>query len=367
MRVPDSAATATVPGLRPESAEALLRVEGLRKTFRLPGSRLLRTPARELPAVVDVSFDVSRGETFGLVGESGSGKSTVARCILRLIEPSAGKVYFDGTDLGALGGADLRRMRRRMQIVFQESTASLDSRMSVGAIVEEPLVIHGIGTREERRRRMEEALSVVGIAPHQASRKPHAFSGGQRQRIGVARALVLSPELVVLDEPVSAVDVSIQAQVLNLLRDLQKQFRLTYVFIVHDLAVAEYFCDRLAVVYLGHIMELGGREALFRQPLHPYTVTLLSAVPVPDPAVERRRRRIVPRGETALLQTPLAGCPFRARCFLGHDREICREVAPPLVEHSAGHWAACHFPGEALSTASNTPRLAPATTHKGDA
>jgi oligopeptide/dipeptide ABC transporter ATP-binding protein len=289
---------------------------------------------------------VVRGETFGLVGESGCGKSTAARCILRLIEPTAGKVFFDGIDLAGLDRADLRRMRRRMQIVFQESTASLDSRMSVGAIVEEPLLIHRIGTREERRSRVEEALSAVGMTAGQASRKPHAFSGGQRQRIGVARALVLSPELVVLDEPVSAVDVSIQAQILNLLRDLQKRFHLTYVFIVHDLAVAEYFCDRLAVVYLGHVMELGDRETLFRQPLHPYTVTLLSAVPVPDPGIERRRRRIVLRGEASPLVGSLQGCPFRARCFVGRDREICAEVPPPLGEHGSGHWVACHFPGE---------------------
>ncbi len=187
---------------------------------------------------------------------------------------------------------------------------------------------------------------MVGITPEQMSRKPHAFSGGQRQRIGVARALVLNPELVVLDEPVSAVDVSIQAQVLNLLRDLQKRFHLTYVFIVHDLTVAEYFCDRLAVIYLGHVMELGDREALFRQPLHPYTLTLLSAVPVPDPAIERRRRRIVLRGEASPLGGTARGCPFRARCFVGHDRQICAEVAPPLGEQGAGHWVACHFPGE---------------------
>jgi peptide/nickel transport system ATP-binding protein/oligopeptide transport system ATP-binding protein len=233
-----------------------------------------------------------------------------------------------------------------MQIVFQDPYSSLDPRMSVRAIVEEGLVIHGIDSSAERDKRAREMLELVGITPAQMNRKPHEFSGGQRQRIGVARALVLHPELVVLDEPISALDVSIQAQVLNLLRRLQKQLGLTYVFIVHDLSVAEYFCDRVAVLYLGAVMELGDRETLFRQPFHPYTVSLLSAVPIPDPASERRRSRIVLTGEVAALGERPSGCRFRPRCPLGKDREICATDEPPLVERGPGHWAACHFPGE---------------------
>jgi oligopeptide/dipeptide ABC transporter ATP-binding protein len=316
-------------------------------------------------AVDAVSFDVLRGETFGLVGESGCGKSTVARCVLRLIEPSAGRVSFDGEDVLALSAPDLRRLRRRMQIVFQEATASLDSRMSVRALVQEPLEIHGIGSRPEQRQRVDEMLELVGITPMQSSRKPHAFSGGQRQRIGVARALVLNPDFVVLDEPVSAVDVSIQAQILNLFRDLQEGLQLTYLFIVHDLAVAEHFCDRLAVLYLGSVMELGSREALFRRPLHPYTVSLLSAVPIPDPAIEARRRRIILRGEALPAGVEEHGCPFRTRCPVGWDRELCAAERPPLSEREPDHWLACHFPGEIM--ANETPRNVvdpPATTTK---
>lgn len=334
-----------LPGLR-QDREALLRVEALSKTFVTGGSGLRRREPRQVDALVDVSFDVARGETFGLVGESGCGKSTAARCILRLQEPSGGRVSFDGIDLLALPPLELRRLRRRMQIVFQESTASLDPRMSVRSIVEEPLAIHSIGSREEQRERALEALGLVGITGEQAGRKPHAFSGGQRQRIGVARALVLHPELVVLDEPVSAVDVSIQAQILNLLRDLQQRLGLTYVFIVHDLAVAEYFCDRLAVLYLGRVMELGDRETLFHEPLHPYTVSLLSAVPIPDPGLESRRRRIVLRGDTADRGQQPAGCRFRPRCPVGRDRAECAAEQPSLRELRPGHWVSCHFPGE---------------------
>jgi oligopeptide transport system ATP-binding protein len=335
---------ALAPGVRETPEEALLWVDRIEKTFRYSGGS--RDGSDVIRAVDNVSFDVHTGETFGLVGESGCGKSTLARCILRLIAPTSGRVLLGGSDLFGLSGGDLRRARRRMQIVFQDPYASLDPRMSARAIVEEPLVIHGIGTRSERARQATEMLQLVGIMPEQMRRKPHEFSGGQRQRIGVARALVLHPELVILDEPISALDVSIQAQVLNLLRSLQEQLRLTYVFIVHDLAVAEYFCDRVAVLYLGAVVELAEREALFRRPLHPYTVSLLSAVPIPDPASERRRRRIVLRGELAPASVERKGCRFQPRCPLGRDREICSEEDPPLAEHAPRQWAACHFPGE---------------------
>ncbi|MHB8643681.1 MAG: ABC transporter ATP-binding protein [Gaiellaceae bacterium] len=342
------------PGVRPDAESSLLWVDRIEKTFRLGHARFGRT-SETLRAVDGVSFDVSRGETFGLVGESGCGKSTLARCILRLIAPTGGRALLDGVDLLSLSGDELRRMRRRMQIVFQDPYASLDPRMSVQAIVEEPLVIHGVG-RAERTERAVEMLELVGITPAQMRRKPHEFSGGQRQRIGVARALVLHPELVILDEPISALDVSIQAQVLNLLRSLQERLQLTYLFIIHDLAVAEYFCDRLAVLYLGTVVELGDRESLFHRPLHPYTVSLLSAIPIPDPASERRRQRIVLRGELTPISGESHGCRFQPRCPLGHDRAICGEQEPPLVEHAPGQWAACHFPGElAGSRPANTP------------
>jgi oligopeptide transport system ATP-binding protein len=330
------------PGVRGGPDEALLWVDKVAKTFKLGHGR--DTPA--IRAVDGVSFDVRKGETFGLVGESGCGKSTLARCILRLVQPTDGRVFLDGTDLLSLNAAEMRRVRRRMQIVFQDPYASLDPRMSARGIVEEPLVIHGIGDRAERQRHAAEMLELVGITPRQMTRKPHEFSGGQRQRIGVARALVLHPELVILDEPISALDVSIQAQVLNLLRRLQEQLHLTYVFIIHDLAVAEYFCDRVAVLYLGAVVELADREAIFRRPLHPYTVSLLSAVPIPDPASERRRRRIVLRGEVSQAAGERQGCRFRPRCPVGRDRDICRAQEPPLAEHVPGQWAACHFPGE---------------------
>jgi oligopeptide/dipeptide ABC transporter ATP-binding protein len=320
-------------------SDALLVVDELTQEF--PPARRHDAPLR---AVDGVSFEVRRGETFGVVGESGCGKSTLSRAILRLIEPTGGTVVFDGIDVRGLPQDELRRLRRRVQLVFQDPLGSLDPRMTAQAIVEEPLEIHGVGDRAERARRAAEMLELVGIPAAQHSRKPYAFSGGQRQRIGVARALVLEPDLVFLDEPISALDVSIQAQVLNLLRELQQRLGLTYVFIVHDLAVAEYFCDRVAVLYRGAIMELAPREAIFRDALHPYTASLLAAVPVPDP--ERRRERIVLRGDVAPLSAQAGGCRFRDRCPVGRDRAICAEQEPPLVAHREGHLAACHFPGE---------------------
>ncbi|WP_037410509.1 ABC transporter ATP-binding protein [Candidatus Solirubrobacter pratensis] len=321
--------------------DALLVVDDLVKEF--PAGRRSDAPVR---AVDGVSFTVRRGETFGVVGESGCGKSTLTRAILRLLEPTAGTVAFDGIDVRGLGTQELRRLRRRVQIVFQDPLGSLDPRMTARAIVEEPLEIHGIGDRVERARRASAMLELVGIPPAQHGRKPYAFSGGQRQRIGVARALVLEPDLVFLDEPISALDVSIQAQVLNLLRELQQRLGLTYVFIVHDLAVAEYFCDRVAVLYRGAVMELASSEAIFREPLHPYTSSLLSAVPIPDPEIERRRDRVVLRGDVTPLAPQAGGCRFRDRCPVGRDRAICAEQEPPLAEHRPGQLAACHFPGE---------------------
>jgi oligopeptide/dipeptide ABC transporter ATP-binding protein len=324
----------------------ILQAESLSKSFQVRSETRF---GRKYPVTVldDVSLSVRRGECFGLVGESGCGKSTLARCLLRLLEPTGGRTLFDGVDLATLTRNELRAIRRRMQFVFQDPYASLDPRMSAGAIVEEPLLVHEIGDQEERRRTVLEMLGDVGLTAEQAGRRPHAFSGGQRQRIGIARAFVLRPEVVVLDEPISALDVSVQAQVLNLLRRLQEQLGLTYVFISHDLAVAEYFCDRVAVLYLGQVMELADRETLFQKPLHPYSVSLLSAVPVPTVG-GRSRRANRPQliGEVASVSERPAGCPFEPRCPVGHGREVCREQRPALEEPAAGHQVACHFPGE---------------------
>jgi len=309
----------------------LLQVEGLRKTFSA-GGYIVR-------AVDSISITVARGESLGIVGESGCGKSTLARCILRLIEPTAGEVHFDGIDILALDPAAMRQMRRRMQIVFQDGSGALDPRMSARSLVEEPLAIHGLG-RSARRQAAEQMLALVGIPMQAADDVPARFSGGQRQRIGIARALVLKPDLLVLDEPVSAVDMSVQAQILNLLRDMQDRLHLTYLLIVHNLTVAEFFCDRVAVIYLGRIVEIATSVALARQALHPYTVSLFSGL--------RRegQERIVLRGEVSSLGgTPARGCPFQPRCPIGRHRELCSALAPPLAVVGSDHQVACHFPG----------------------
>jgi peptide/nickel transport system ATP-binding protein len=354
------------PGLRGGPDSALLWVDRLEKDFPTGRRRLLGGghSGEPLRAVDGVSFDVRAGETFGLVGESGCGKSTLARCILRLTQPTGGRVVYDGTDLETLGRGKVRALRRRMQIVFQDPYSSLDPRMTIRAIVEEPLVIHRLGGRSERRERVATMLELVGLTRQQAHRKPHEFSGGQRQRIALARALVLSPEFLILDEPVSALDVSIQAQVLNLLRSLRDELGLTYLFIVHDLAVAEYFCDRLAVLYLGAVMELGERETLFHTPLHPYTDALLSAVPVPDPAVANRKNRVVLRGDVVHFGSEVRGCRFRPRCPVGRNRDVCAAEEPPLDERGPGHWVACHFPGE-LAPPIDVTESPPPTTRRG--
>jgi len=324
----------------------LLVVENMTKEFPAQRRFLAGKASRPLLAVDHVSFSATRGETFGIVGESGCGKSTLTRAILRLIEPTSGHAYFDGIDLGSLDATALRAIRSRLQVVFQDPFSSLDPRMSIRDIVAEGLEIHGDGDRSECRLRAAEMLELVGIPPAVHGNRPDAFSGGQRQRVGVARALAMRPELVFLDEPISALDVSIQAQVLNLLRRLQLELGLTYVFIVHDLAIAEYFCDRVAVLYRGSIVETGARAQLFEAPLHPYTVALLSAVPEPDPKRSRHRQRIVLQGDVAPVHSDTVGCRFRARCPVGKDRALCATLSPPLQERVDAHQVACHFPGE---------------------
>jgi oligopeptide transport system ATP-binding protein len=291
-------------------------------------------------AVDGISFDVRAGETLGLVGESGCGKSTTGRTILQLYRATAGRIFFEGDDLVAMGGEELRRKRRRMQMIFQDPYASLNPRMSVGEIVGEPLDVHGIGVAKERDDQVARLLNLVGLNPMYAARFPHEFSGGQRQRIGIARSLALNPTLVVCDEPISALDVSIQAQVVNLLEDLQRELGLTYLFIAHDLSMVRHISDRVAVMYLGKLMELATRDELYHNPLHPYTQALMSAVPVPDPRVEEQRQRIILSGDPPSPANPPKGCVFHTRCPLALD--ICRKEMPVWREVSAGHWVYCH-------------------------
>jgi oligopeptide/dipeptide ABC transporter ATP-binding protein len=319
----------------------LVEVRGLVKHY--PVRRGLLQRQRGVVRAVDgVDLVVRRGECFALVGESGSGKTTVGRCAIRLVEPTAGTVRFDGEDLLALPPGELRRRRRRFQMVFQDPFGSLNPRMRIGRALAEPLAVHGLGRPEERRRRVAELLATVGLPADAAGRFPHEFSGGQRQRIGIARALATGPELLVADEPVSALDVSVRAQVVNLLSELQARLRLGLLFIAHDLALVEHLADRVAVMYLGRVVEEGPREAVFARPQHPYTVTLLASVPVPDPAV-RTARPAVP-DDPRDLAVELGGCPFEPRCPTARER--CARDAPRLVEVAPDHRVACHYPGE---------------------
>jgi peptide/nickel transport system ATP-binding protein len=333
--------TSGSPAAGSAGAESLLRVENLVKHFPIKRGLLSRTVG-QVRAVDGISFAIERGEVLGLVGESGCGKTTAGRCILRLIEPTSGSVRFEGREVTELSRRDLRALRREMQIVFQDPYSSLNPRLTVGSMLTEALTIHKLARGRAARDRVAELLRLVGLAPDHARRYPHEFSGGQRQRIGVARALAVSPKLIVADEPVSALDVSIQAQIINLLRDLQRKMGLTYLFIAHDLSVVEHISNRVAVMYLGKIVELATSEALYAEPRHPYTVSLLSAIPIPDP--RRRKQRIVLKGDVPSPAKPPSGCRFHPRCFMA--REICSREEPPLRQVKPGHWSACHFAEE---------------------
>jgi oligopeptide transport system ATP-binding protein len=323
------------------AAPTLLDVRDLVMHFPLTQGVIFQRKVGAVRAVDGLSFTIRKGETLGLVGESGCGKSTTGRAILQLYRPTSGTVQFEGVELTRLKGEALRKMRRQVQMIFQDPYASLNPRMTVGSIIGEPLDIHGLARGREKQQRVEELLRVVGLNPYFANRYPHEFSGGQRQRIGIARALAVNPSFIVCDEPISALDVSIQAQIINLLEELQDEFGLTYLFIAHDLSVVRHISDRIAVMYLGKIVELADRLELYEQPLHPYTKALLSAVPIPDPTIERKRERIILTGDVPSPVNPPPGCRFHTRCPLADT--ICREQEPEFREVTPGHWAACHF------------------------
>ncbi|MDQ2982643.1 MAG: dipeptide ABC transporter ATP-binding protein [Actinomycetota bacterium] len=324
------------------NGKVLLAADSVVKYFPVKKGVLLQREVARVHAVDDVTLEIRQGETIGLVGESGCGKSTLGRCLVRLYDLTSGKVVFDGQDITTFSRGQMRPLRRELQIIFQDPYASLNPRKRVGSIIGTPLRIHGIGDRDERKRRVQELLEKVGLSPEHYNRFPHEFSGGQRQRIGVARALALQPRLVIADEPVSALDVSIQAQVLNLLSDLQEELDLTYVFIAHDLGVVRHVSNRIAVMYLGKIVEVSPAEELYHRPIHPYTEALLSAVPIPDPKESAARERIVLEGDVPSPINPPPACRFHPRCRYATD--VCKQIEPPLVDYGNGHLAACHHP-----------------------
>jgi|SRR5437868_8573365 oligopeptide transport system ATP-binding protein len=334
--------TETVPVPNVETAsDVLVNVQGLKMYFPVTAGLIFQRKIADVKAVDGINLQVKKGETLGLVGESGCGKSTTGRAILQLYKPTAGSVRFGNLELTKLGGNELRRMRRKMQMIFQDPYASLNPRMSIGSIIGEPLAIHGLAKGgRARKERIQDLMRVVGLNPYYANRYPHEFSGGQRQRIGIARALAVEPDFIVADEPVSALDVSIQAQIINLLEDLQQQFGLTYLFIAHDLSVVRHISDRVGVMYLGKMMELADRNELYENPLHPYTKALLSAVPVPDPNVEKQRERIILTGDVPSPLRPPSGCVFHTRCPIAIEE--CRQVIPEWRDVGAGHMVACH-------------------------
>jgi peptide/nickel transport system ATP-binding protein len=334
--------------------DPLVEIENLKVWFPIKSGVVLDRHVGDVRAVDDVTLTIERGETLGLVGESGCGKSTLGRAVLRLYEPTAGAIRFDGQDITHLGEGDLRPMRRRMQMIFQDPYASLNPRHSVGRMVGEPLRTHGIGDRRTINGRVRELLNVVGLPADAANRYPHEFSGGQRQRIGLARALALNPDFIVCDEPVSALDVSIQAQIVNLMEQLQEEFDLTYLFIAHDLAVVRHISDRIAVMYLGSIVEISASDELYENPLHPYTISLLSAIPIPDPVIERERETILLQGDLPSPANPPAGCRFHTRCpYVQPTR--CKDEIPQLRE-TEGHLVACHW-AEDIKAGKLKPRV----------
>ena len=333
------------------AGDPLVSTENLQVHFPITEGLILERRVGAVRAVDGVSLDVRRGETLGLVGESGCGKSTFARAVIRLVEPTGGRVRFDGLDITALRGDALRRMRRRMQMIFQDPYASLNPRMTIGSMLAEPLRVHGLARGGEATRRARELIEIVGLPRNAINRYPHEFSGGQRQRAGIARALAVQPEFIAADEAVSALDVSIQAQIVNLLADLQREFNLTYLFIAHDLSVVRHISDRIAVMYLGEVAELSPARELYERPLHPYTTALVSAVPIPDPKVELKRKRMILRGDVPSPANPPSGCRFHTRCWLRRelgDPERCAVESPALRELLPGHSAACHFAEELL-------------------
>ena len=346
----------TPPASSPSAARRadeapLLRTDGLKVHFPITEGIIFERRVGEVRAVDGVSLDVFRGETLGLVGESGCGKSTFARAVIRLVDATAGSIQFDGTDITRLHGDELRRIRRRMQMIFQDPYASLNPRMTIGSMLSEPLRVHRLASGREAAARVQRLIEIVGLPRNAINRYPHEFSGGQRQRAGIARALAVQPEFIAADEAVSALDVSIQAQIVNLLADLQREFQLTYLFIAHDLSVVRHISDRIAVMYLGEVVELSPSKELYQKPLHPYTCALVSAVPIPDPKVETKRKRMILRGDVPSPANPPSGCRFHTRCWLRREigePERCAVETPELREMAPGHRVACHYAEELM-------------------